>query len=120
MSRTQVNFRIDEDLLDRIREEADREGIPYTAWIVKQCQIGLGLRSRSESQSESGLSHEAVKQLIDDTIQEQLNEALLKLKEELEPRLAANHEIATYRGKLIAWALWFLLSKKRIARSGKK
>lgn len=37
MAKQQINFRIDPSLLEQIREQAEKEGISYTQWIINAC-----------------------------------------------------------------------------------
>lgn len=41
MTKTQLNFRIEEELLKAIKKEANRQGKNHTQWIIEQCQKGL-------------------------------------------------------------------------------
>ena len=41
MNKTQLNFRIEEELLKAIKKEAKRHGKNHTQWIIEQCQKGL-------------------------------------------------------------------------------
>lgn len=41
MAKTQLNFRIEEELLKAIKKEAKRHGKNHTQWIIEQCQKGL-------------------------------------------------------------------------------
>ena len=41
MAKTQLNFRIEEELLKAIKKEAKKSGKNHTQWIIEQCQIGL-------------------------------------------------------------------------------
>jgi hypothetical protein len=43
MTKTQINFRIDQDLLQIVKEVAAGQGIGYTDWIINQCKISLNL-----------------------------------------------------------------------------
>jgi len=37
MAKQQINFRIDPSLLAQIKEQAEREGVSYTQWIINAC-----------------------------------------------------------------------------------
>ena len=37
MAKQQINFRIDPDLLAQIKDQAQKEGISYTQWIINAC-----------------------------------------------------------------------------------
>lgn len=67
MQKTQINFRIDLDLLEAIKTKAEEEGIPYTNWIVETCKEKLGY-----SNSNSNLYSEAENKLLE--LQKAFNE----------------------------------------------
>lgn len=67
MQKTQINFRIDLDLLEAIKTEAEQAGIPYTNWIVEVCKEKLGY-----SNSNKTLYSEAENRLLE--LQKAVNE----------------------------------------------
>jgi antitoxin component of RelBE/YafQ-DinJ toxin-antitoxin module len=75
----QVNFRIDTDLLEALKQQADAEGIGYTDLIQRFCKQGLS----------SGTIHTDI-QSVDSTIQNAIQPDILKeqLKGELREELA--------------------------------
>lgn len=43
MAKQQINFRIDQELLNAIKDRAKKEGIPYTHWIRNACASQLAV-----------------------------------------------------------------------------
>lgn len=75
MAKTQINFRIEEDLLKAIQKKADKQGISYTAWIINQCKASLGLQPED-------LSEGRILDLIEERIKP-LNSQITALQEEV-------------------------------------
>ena len=83
----QVNFRIDTDLLEGLKQRAEAEGVSYTDLIQKFCKQGL------EGSTSSRTIQPAIQpaiQLSDNTIQSAIQPDIIKeqLKAELREELA--------------------------------
>jgi antitoxin component of RelBE/YafQ-DinJ toxin-antitoxin module len=78
----QVNFRIDTELLEALKEQAEVEGVSYTDLIQRFCKQGLGSGTIQLGSSTI--------QTIDSTIHDAIQPDFLKeqLKEELREELA--------------------------------
>jgi len=99
MGKGQINFRIEDSLLEAIKGKAKNEGIPYTLWISRQCRIGLGLDSPVPSnvyQSSSAIDEAMLDKRISEILDPRLNEQEKKLTDleavitNLEKQWAAN------------------------------
>jgi len=100
VSKGQINFRIEDSLLEAIMSKAKNEGIPYTLWISRQCRIGLGLDSPVPSnvyQSSSAIDEAMLDKRISEILDTRLNEHEKKLTD-LEA-VITNLNVATHNTK---------------------
>jgi transcriptional regulator with XRE-family HTH domain len=57
MAKTQLNFRIEEELLKAIKKEANRQGKNHTQWIIEQCQKALDRHPLTLEELSDRLTH---------------------------------------------------------------
>jgi myosin heavy subunit len=85
MGKTQINYRIDEDLLEQIKDAAKNEGVSYTQWIINLCKKKL---SGTDESSEMELKTRAnnLEANLSSTMYSELSSKL----EDLEANLSSN------------------------------
>jgi len=99
MAKQQINFRIDPALLDQIKDQAQKEGISYTQWIINACLSQLNPDSLVTLDDEMQASidttiqyHPTNIQYSDGTIQSAIQDQTLtqnaaELWDEMEPKV---------------------------------
>jgi antitoxin component of RelBE/YafQ-DinJ toxin-antitoxin module len=80
--RTQINFRIDNDLLDAVKAKCEVEGLTQTEFIVNSIKAALGMPAVAADSIELDKLIEAKLAPIEQRLEQRLSERIANLEEQ--------------------------------------